>query len=651
MAAKDLIPSAQQVHKIDLDVAPHTTPVSTDTSSVDHVTYDDVPTILGAPLSEIKLADRPHALRGAQILAQCLTLEGVEVLFGYPGGANLEIFDVLQEYGIRCIRVEHEQGAAHAAEGFARATGKVGVCLATSGPGATNLVTGIADANSDSVPIVAITGNVPSHLLGKNAFQEVDIVAITTPITKKSFLIDRVATIPTVVRQAFALAAGNRPGPVLIDIPKDIQQHYPRDPEGNYAPPRMPAEIAPPAPPIGPISPSQLEGCCQLIRAARRPILYAGGGVTSSDTGPLLVQLAEKWGCPVTTTIMGLGTFPPDHPLALHVLGMHGTKYANVAINEADLVVAVGVRFDDRVTGKVSEFIKHGQIIHIDIDRAELNKNKPATLPICADLRWALQQLVEAVQPGEYTAWVKYVTALKEQYPMTVADERALTPQYAIALLSHLTAGNALVTLGVGQHQMWAMQHYRVRQPRSFLSSSGFGTMGFGLPAAIGAKIGCPERMVIDIDGDGSVNMTIHELSTCHRYGVGVKVVVMNNQWLGMVRQWQDMIYQGRRAESSLSDPTTAVKRVGEADIYPDFLSIAHGYRVTAERVWHKEDLRAAYERLLADPHEPYLLDVIIRPEENVYPMIPAGATYKDIIMSDDDLKKGPGTSKQGSNI
>ena len=648
---KDVATSAQQVHEIDPDVAQHPLLVDTDTSSVDHVTYDDVPTILGAPLSEIKLADRPHALRGAQILAQCLSREGVEVLFGYPGGANLEIFDVLQEYGIRCIRVEHEQGAAHAAEGFARATGKVGVCLATSGPGATNLVTGIADANSDSVPIVAITGNVPSHLLGKNAFQEVDIVAITTPITKKSFLIDSVATIPTVVRQAFALAAGNRPGPVLIDIPKDIQQHYPRDPDGNYAPPRMPAEIAPPEPPMGPISPSQLEGCCQLIRAARRPILYAGGGVASSDTGPLLVQLAEKWGCPVTTTIMGLGTFPPEHPLALHVLGMHGTKYANVAINEADLVVAVGVRFDDRVTGKVSEFIKHGQIIHIDIDRAELNKNKPATLPICADLRWALPQLVEAVQPGEYTDWVSYVTALKEQHPMTVADERALTPQYAIALLSHLTAGNALVTLGVGQHQMWAMQHYRVRQPRSFLSSSGFGTMGFGLPAAIGAKIGCPQRLVIDIDGDGSLNMTIHELSTCHRYGVGVKVVVMNNQWLGMVRQWQDMIYQGRRAESSLSDPATTVKRVGEADLYPDFLAIAHGYRVRAERVWRQEELRAAYERLLADPNEPYLLDVIIRPEENVYPMIPAGATYKDILMSDDDLKKGPGTSKQGSNI
>ncbi len=651
MAPKDVAPLDQCLPFTAPGEPERNPPVRAHTSNVDHVTYDDVPTILGAPLSEIQPEDRPHALRGAQILAKCLTLEGVEVLFGYPGGANLEIFDVLQEYGIRCIRVEHEQGAAHAAEGFARATGKVGVCLATSGPGATNLVTGIADAHSDSVPIVAITGNVPSHLLGKNAFQEVDIVAITTPITKKSFLVDRVANIPTVVRQAFALAAGNRPGPVLIDIPKDIQQHYPRDPDGRYTPPRMPAVIAPPESPVGPIPPDQLQVCCQLLRAARRPILYAGGGVTSADTGSLLTQLAEKLGCPVTTTIMGLGAFPPEHPLALHVLGMHGTKYANIAINEADLVMAVGVRFDDRVTGKVSEFIKHGHIIHIDIDRTELNKNKPVTLPICADLRHALQQLVDAARPGDYTDWLNYVTRLKEQYPLTVADGPELTPQYAIALLSRITNGSALVTLGVGQHQMWAMQHYRVRQPRSFLSSSGFGTMGFGLPAAIGAKIGCPERMVIDIDGDGSLNMTIHELSTCHRYGVGVKVVVINNQWLGMVRQWQDMIYQGRRAESSLGDPTTAVRRAGETDIYPDFLAIAHGYRVKAERVWRKEDLRAAYERMLADSDEPYLLDIIVRPEENVYPMIPAGATYKEIIMSDDDLKKNSPSGKQGSNV
>jgi acetolactate synthase I/II/III large subunit len=635
------------------DSKSHTPPTIAGTPpSSDAVTYEDVPTILGAPLSEIRAEDRPHARRGAQLLAECLAAEGVDVLFGYPGGANLEIFDVLQEYGIRCIRVEHEQGAVHAAEGFARATGRVGVCLATSGPGATNLVTGIADANSDSVPIVAITGNVPSHLLGKNAFQEVDIVGITKPITKKSFLVGQVADIPAVVREAFALAASGRPGPVLIDIPKDIQQHYPRDSKGAYAPPLIPAVIEPPEVTAGAISATQLELCCELIRNARRPILYAGGGVTSSDSGDLLVRLATKLKCPVTTTVMGLGEFPPDHDLALHALGMHGTKYANIAVNEADLVLAVGVRFDDRVTGKVSEFIKHGKIIHIDIDRAELNKNKPVTLPICADLRLALQQLLDVAEPGDYSEWVDYVRGLKDSFPLTVrTDDAELSPQFAIARLSELTRGEALVTLGVGQHQMWAMQHYQVRRSRSFLSSSGFGTMGFGLPAAIGAKVGRPDRIVIDIDGDGSLNMTIHELSTCHRYGIGVKIVVINNQWLGMVRQWQDMIYDGRRAESGLSDPTTSVNREGETEIYPDFLAIAHGYRVKSERVSASSDLTSAYERMLADPDEPYLLDVIVRREENVYPMIPAGGTYRDIIMSDDDLRAHRGRGTQGSNV
>ena len=607
---------------------------------VDNVTYGDVATISGGPLSAIREEGREQAQRGAQILGHCLQLEGVDVLFGYPGGANLEIFDVLREFDIRCIRVEHEQGAAHAAEGYARATGKVGVCLATSGPGATNMVTGIGDAYSDSIPIVAITGNVPTHLLGKNAFQEADIVGITVPITKKNFLVDRVGSIPEVVREAFALAGGNRPGPVLIDIPKDIQQHYPRDPEGRYLPPRMPAVIDPPEDPVGAILDDKLEACCQLIAEAQRPLLYAGGGVVSSDTGALLIRLAEKLQCPVTTTVMGLGAIPPQHPLSLRVLGMHGSKYANIAVNEADLVIAVGVRFDDRVTGKVSEFIKHGKIIHIDVDRAELNKNKPVTLAVNADLRIALEQLVEHAEPGDYTPWRNYVEGLAGQYPLTVAPSAELTGPQAIELLSEMTDGHGLISLGVGQHQMWAMQHYAVQQPRSFLSSSGFGTMGYGLPAAIGAKVGCPERMVIDIDGDGSLNMTIHELSTCHRYGLGVKVVCINNQWLGMVRQWQDIIYAGHRAESALADPAQAVKRADEPDVYPDFVTIAAGYRVKAERVRSLDALAPAFERMLADPNEPYLVDVIVRFEDNVYPMIPAGGSYQDIIMSDADLYK-----------
>jgi acetolactate synthase-1/2/3 large subunit len=617
--------------------------------STDNVTYQDISTISGGTLSDIRPEQRGGALRGAEILARSLQLEGVDVVFGYPGGANLEIFDVLGDHGIRCVRVEHEQGAAHAAQGFARASGKVGVCLATSGPGATNLVTGIADANSDSTPIVAITGNVPTQLLGKNAFQEVDIVSIVEPITKRAYLVDRVARIPAAVRLAFAHALGNRPGPVLIDIPKDIQQHYPRDPDGNYAEPRMPAVVELPEKSIGAMHDDQLQECLRLISEAERPVLYVGGGIISAGAEAELLAFAVKLGAPVTTTIMGLGAFPPGHPLSLDVLGMHGARYANIAINEADLVLALGVRFDDRVTGKVSEFIRHGKIIHIDIDRHELNKNKTVTLPICADMKQALAQLIQ-VQSGDHADWCDYCRKLKVDFPYPVAEKQGISPQKAIALLSDMTNGEAIVSLGVGQHQMWAMQHYRAARTRSFLSSSGFGTMGYGLPAAIGAKIACPERLVIDIDGDGSLNMTIHELSTCHRYGIGVKVVVINNQWLGMVRQWQDMIYDGHRSCTDLSDPMSEVKGDDEQGVYPDFLSIARGYRVRAERVSNPDQLKAAFERLLENPDEPYLLDVIVEKEANVYPMIPAGATYRDIIMGDEDLTI---TSKerQGFNI
>ena len=600
----------------------------------DVITYDDIASVTGAPLSDIDPADRAQARRGAAILADALRAEGVDCLFGYPGGANLEIFDVLEPSGIRCYRTEHEQGAVHAAQGYARATGRVGVCLATSGPGACNLVTGIADANSDSTPIVAITGNVPSHLLGRNAFQEADIVSIVRPVTKDAIQARHVADIPRVVRRAFALAAGNRPGPVLIDLPKDVQQHYPRDADGRYAPPRIPAVIDPPESPVSGIPESQLRQCVRMIAEARRPVIYAGGGVVTSGTEAVLVELAEKLQCPITTTIMGLGAVPADHPLWLHVLGMHGSYTANVAVNEADLVIALGVRFDDRVTGRVDAFIEHGEIIHIDIDRSEIDKNKVVTLGITADLGVALTQLLQASTAGDYTAWRDRLDGLKRHHPLAVPHQDALCGPAAIATLSRMTAGEALVTVGVGQHQMWAMQHYDVVRPRSFLSSSGFGTMGYGLPAAIGAKVGAPERLVIDIDGDGSLNMSIHELSTCHRYGLGVKIVCINNQWLGMVRQWQDMIYAKHRASSSLSDPTS-VKRL-EDDIYPDFVTIAAGYRVAAERVTDAEGLEGAFTRMLADPDEPYLVDVIVAREDNVYPMIPAGGTYRDIILKPD---------------
>ncbi len=600
--------------------------------TADNITYADVTSVTGAPLADIREEDRPRAQRGAQILAAALVAEGVECLFGYPGGANLEIFDVLDDFGLRCYRTEHEQGAIHAAQGYARATGRVGVCLATSGPGACNLVTGLGDANSDSTAVVAITGNVPSHLLGKNAFQEADIVGITEPITKASILIEQVSDIPEAVRRAFATAAFNRPGPVLIDLPKDVQQHFPRDPDGRYVAPRIPAVIDPVGPSMSSIPDAQLKQCMRMIAEATSPVIYAGGGIVSSGTEMQLVALAEKLGCPVTTTIMGLGSVPADHPLWLHVLGMHGSYTANLAVNEADLVLALGVRFDDRVTGNVDEFIKHGQIIHIDIDRNEINKNKVATLGIGADLTVALDQLITAAVPGNYAAWRTRLDALKNKHPLKAAVRDGLSGPAAIEMLSTMTNGDALVTVGVGQHQMWAMQHYAVNQRRSFLSSSGFGTMGYGLPAAVGAKVACPDRTVIDIDGDGSLNMSIHELSTLHRYGIGVKIVCINNQWLGMVRQWQDMIYAGRRASSALGDPM-AVKPSDEHDIYPDFVTIAAGYRVSAARVRRLDELEAAYTRMLADPNEPYLLDLIVEPEQNVYPMIPAGGTYKDIIL------------------
>lgn len=602
--------------------------------TTDNITYGDSSSVSGGPLSAIREQDRPGARRGAQILADALCAEGVQCLFGYPGGANLEIFDVLDAAGIRCYRTEHEQGAVHAAQGYARASGKIGVCLATSGPGACNLVTGLADANSDSTPVVAITGNVPSHLLGKNAFQEADIVAITAPITKESVLVERVGDIPEIVRHAFALAVSNRPGPVLVDIPKDIQQHYPRDPEGRYAPPRVPAVIDVPEDPVGGIPTAQLEQCVRLIAEAERPVIYAGGGVVSSGTEGALVALAEKLGCPLTTTVMGLGAVPAGHPLWLHVLGMHGSYTANVAVNEADLVIALGVRFDDRVTGNVDAFIRDGQIIHIDIDRREINKNKVVTLGVTADLRTALAQLIDAVRPGDYRAWRERLDRMKAEFPLVAREDAALTGPGAIAALSARTNGEALVTVGVGQHQMWAMQHYAVAHPRSFLSSSGFGTMGYGLPAAIGAKVAAPGRLVVDIDGDGSLNMSIHELSTCRRHAIGVKILCINNQWLGMVRQWQDMIYGGHRASSSLGDPMS-VKPDGEADIYPDFVTIAAGYRVAAARAYTPAEFDVALGRMLEDPDEPFLLDAIVAREQNVYPMIPAGGTYRDIILDD----------------
>ncbi|MEO0437409.1 MAG: biosynthetic-type acetolactate synthase large subunit [Pseudomonadota bacterium] len=615
----------------------------------DDVTYKSPSTPGGATLLDLDPSDRDFALRGAQLLAASLIAEGVEVVFGYPGGANLELFDALAEYEIRVIRTEHEQGAVHAAQGYARVSGRPGVCLATSGPGATNLVTGIADANSDSTPLVCITGNVPSHLMGKNAFQEVDIVSITGPITKKNYLIKQVSDVPATVREAFALASGNRPGPVLIDIPKDIQQHYPVDRGGRYLSPSIPAMSNGPEPRISGLDRTQLKEACDLLNNANRPVIYAGGGIVSAGCSAELFSLATRLNCPVTTTVMAHGAFPPDHRLSFGCLGMHGSKFANVAVNEADVVLAIGVRFDDRVTGRVDNFMEFAKIIHIDIDPQELNKNKTVTLAVCADLKCALPQLLSDVIPGEHTGWVDYLHTVKAKYPYDIPHTDSISPQFAIKLLSDITQGDATVAMGVGQHQMWAMQHYQSRRPGAFLSSSGFGTMGYGLPAAIGAKVAEPERCVIDIDGDGSFDMNVQELATCRRYCIGVKIVIINNQWLGMVRQWQDMIYEGRRTGSATDDPMS-VKSAPEPGTYPDFPMIAAGYRIKAEQVTRVDHLRDAYMRMLADPTEPYLLDVVVASEENVFPMIPAGGSYKEIIMNEAEMKAFEDAS-QGSNI
>jgi len=599
----------------------------------DIITYDDKRSAFNAPLEQVRVPQGVTPLKGAEIFVRALRSVGVEVLFGYPGGANLEIFDVLTDAGIRCIRTDHEQGAAHGAEGFARATGRIGVCMATSGPGATNLVTGIADAYSDSVPIVAITGQVPQFLLGKNAFQEVNIVEICKPITKAQFLIRRVIDIPEIVREAFHIAGTGRPGPVIIDFPKDVQQQYAVDAEGNYIPPNLDATMPPP--PQYTLNGAVLDQVANLIKQAQRPVIYAGGGVVSAGATGLLREFIDKTGIPVVTTIMGLGVVPPEHPLCFDVLGMHGSKYANDAVNESDMLLAIGVRFDDRVTGKVTEFAKHARIVHIDVDPKEINKNKTADIGIACDLRIALRALLSRVERGEYADWVETLKQWKQRWPFPVPyDDQVIKPQWAIHLLREVTKGDAVVTVGVGQHQMWAMQLYGARRPRSFIASSGLGTMGFGLPAALGAQVGRPGELVINIDGDGSFNMTIQELSTIHRYNLPVKTVVINNQYLGMVRQWQDMIYRGHRAETCLADPNTGFwqELADPCMVYPDFVAIAKGYGVAASRVWRPSDLETAY-KIMLETEGPYVLDVIVDPEENVYPMIPAGATYRDIIL------------------
>ncbi len=578
--------------------------------------------------------DRGEPMSGADILVACLEREGVDTIFAYPGGASMHMHQALtRSKTIRTLLPRHEQGGGFSAEGYARVTGKAGVVMATSGPGATNLVTCIADAYLDSIPLVAITGQVPQHMIGKGAFQETDVFSVTAQVVKHNYLVLDVNDIPRIVKEAFHIAQTGRPGPVLIDIPKNIQQAttrpvFPTEVHlRGYDPVRSADEVA-------------LNELVGLIEQSKRPMLYVGGGVISSEASAALKEFVLRTQIPVASTLMGIGCFPETHPLSLRWLGMHGTVYANNAVNEADLLLAVGVRFDDRVTGKLSEFAKHGTIVHIEIDESEINKNKHVKLPILSDVKDALTRLnllldragkkpVDHAELHQFTAfpdWYKQIGEWRDAFPFTYDDTPdAIQPQYAIELLYELTKGEAIITTGVGQHQMWAGQFYKFDHPRTFVTSAGLGSMGFGYPAAIGAKVAHPDKQVVDIDGDGSFLMNVQELALAHVEKIAAKALILNNQWLGMVVQWEDRFYNSNRGHTFLGDPSDLNR------IYPDYINICKGFGVTCERVIHKKDLRAAMQRML-DSKEAYVLDVMVPYTEHVLPMIPSGATYKDVI-------------------
>lgn len=553
-------------------------------------------------------------MTGAKIIVECLKKEKVEVIFGYPGGVVLPLCDALYDSGIRFILTRHEQGAAHAADGYARASGKVGVCLATSGPGATNLVTGIATAYMDSIPIVAITGQVATHLIGNDAFQEVDTTGITRPITKHNYLIKSTNQIGRVFKESFYIARTGKPGPVLIDIPVDVQKgeanfEYPEDIDlRSYKP-------------VYNGHPVQIEKAIDLIENSKKPLILAGGGVISSNASEQLKKFVEKTRIPVALTMMGLGSFPTEHPLHLGMIGMHGTMYGNNAIMECDVLIAIGCRFDDRVTGKIDEFAPNAKIIHIDIDPASIGKNVPVEIPIVGDVKIILEQFLKNIPEIDTKKWTEKIQEWKEKYPLTYKNNTdGLKPQFIIETISELTKGEAIITTEVGQNQMWAAQYYKFKYPRTFISSGGLGTMGFGFPAAIGAQVACPDKTVIDIAGDGSIQMNIQELSTAVSEKIPVKVVILNNCHLGMVRQWQELFYQKRYAFTCLKGKQ------------PDFVKLAEAYGAKGYRITKKEELKKTLEKSFSYKDGPVFIDCIVEPEENVFPMVPAGASLKEMI-------------------
>ncbi len=550
---------------------------------------------------------------GAKILIEALQREGVDTIFGYPGGSVLPIYDELYDSSIRHILVRHEQAAAHAADGYARASGRVGVCLATSGPGACNLVTGIATAYMDSVPIVALTGQVPTGMLGNDAFQESDITGITMPITKHNYLVKDASDVGRVVREAFYIARTGRPGPVLIDLPKDIST------DQVYAETPIPDSIS-----LRGYQPTyrghvrQIDKALDMIAQAERPLIYAGGGVIHSNGSQELVEFAERTAIPVTTTLMGLGCIPGDHPLNLGMLGMHGTQYANYAVTECDLLIGVGVRFDDRVTGKIDTFAPNATIVHIDIDPAEISKNKRVDIPIVGDVKTVLQTMLERMQKaGRTENWLNRIATWKQNHPLRYRDDDCLRPQYIIQQLSDLLRGDGIIVSEVGQNQMWTALYYCFKKPRTWITSGGLGTMGYGFPAAMGVHYARPDEPVFDIAGDGSFQMNIQELGTVAHNRIPVKVVVLNNMYLGMVRQWQELFYNRRYAYTELPPV--------------DFVKIADAYGVDGIRVDAKDGVREALEAAL-EADGPFVLDFRIEREENVFPMVPAGAAINEMI-------------------
>ena len=557
-------------------------------------------------------------MRAVDALMECLKAEGVDVVFGLPGGANLPTYDAFYDAGIRHILVRHEAGGGHAAEGYAKATGKVGVSLGTSGPGATNLVTPICDAMMDSVPVVFLTGQVRTELLGTDGFQEADTIGITMPIVKHSFMIQHPLELPRTIHEAFHVARTGRPGPVVVDIPQDLSRaDIPYKPVTDvHLPGYQPTTDG---------NQKQIRLAAKALANARRPVIYAGGGVVSANASPELIELATSDRFPVTCTVMGLGGFPAPHEQWLGMLGMHGTRAANYAMDEADLIVAIGARFDDRITGKLSEFAPRAKFIHIDIDPAEISKNVPAHIPIVGDAKNIMPRLTAEYRgleadPARLEEWWSRIHGWQERHPLGYEDSKdsEIKPQYMIRALYEATGGDAIVTSDVGQHQMWAAQYFHFGRPRRWINSGGLGTMGFGLPAAMGAKVGCPDQTVVCIAGDGSVQMNMQELATCAQEDIPIKVFIMNNGYLGMVRQWQELFWDKRYSHVEMGQ-------------WPDFVKVADAYGATGMRFEDKNTLVSDMKEALAT-EGPVLVDVRVTREENTFPMIPAGQPARNMV-------------------